>query len=270
MRIIILYDSNDERVGCIYPRQAKQLVLKKQAIWLEKGVSLKMITATASSSALSEEEHNMETSSIYPSNAPIEPTRSVETIERTEPTEKYAEYAPEPEKILYEQAKRNIKARRTLLKNAGFVAVAWLVFAVFSVLLLDHSAVSHPQASRINMSLRQLERYDDIMRDRTTMFNGEMLTTFEVARQFGLLTDADISALQSAVSGTRTTLNMILNAHIPPFIYFGFGVMVALTAWLAVQVVEYAVGKRRFDPVAREYNRLRKRAVGIMPIALEE
>jgi len=137
IEIITLYDPRNKRIGNIYPRRAKQLVLTGRAIWLEEGHSLQMIS-DASSAAILEEEIPMTEDTVYLTN---------------DNTEVRATTVAEVDSVLLYQARLNVKDKGNLIKHLIAYAIAVPVLGIFFYAVLENA--THPQwwrASRVFVS----------------------------------------------------------------------------------------------------------------------
>ena len=142
IEIITLYDKRKKRLGSTYPRRAKQLVLKGQAIWLDEGKTLQMIPR-ASSSAISREEKPMKDETAYITNDGKEIDESV--------------FEEETDRLLLYKAKQNVEAKRILLKNVIAYPFAWIGAGMLHGAILTN--MNHPrwwEASNIMSQLASL------------------------------------------------------------------------------------------------------------------
>ena len=125
--IINLYD-HDNKIGSVYPRHAKQLVLKGRASWLEEGKSL--IISNSSPTTIKEElpMTSITDSHVYQSN---ERSERFET-ERTAPI---SSVDLEHERLLIAMATKRISERKQFLVHSiMFLPVAFFIL-LFSVML---------------------------------------------------------------------------------------------------------------------------------------
>ncbi|MCL1997733.1 MAG: hypothetical protein FWG65_03095 [Turicibacter sp.] len=228
--MIVLYNSNDERIGNIFPRRAKQLVLKGRAIWLEEGQSVKI----AESSTFTKEEKSM-TDEKLSNGTPYEPPYTA---------------VPHDETLL-EQAKKNLAARRNLLKLLAFNILAWVLLLVaYDVIFTD---LSHPRAWQINNAQNHL---------------AEVETQLNAMLNAGTIGQNTFNNLTSSISNADNALRWVSNTHVSPIFYVLMGVMLMWSAWTAMQIVKYLANSpfrisKRQDSLTREYHRLKR-------IALEE
>lgn|GEM_PF-1030150 len=117
---ITLYDQRKIKIGHIYPRRAKQLVLRGRAVWLDEGQALQMmpdIDVTDSSSTIIEEEETM-IDDIYPTN---DGSKAMVAASKMD----------EADSLLMYQAKQNVKDKKNLVKHVLAFIAAWPVLGIF-------------------------------------------------------------------------------------------------------------------------------------------
>jgi hypothetical protein len=115
---ITLYDKKSKKIGSLYPRRAKQLVLSGKAAWLDEGRSLQMASdITDSSSANFKEEKIVIDDNFFQTN---EAHRASAT----------ASVPCEPDVLLMYQAKQNVKDKKNLIKHILAFIVAWPVLGI--------------------------------------------------------------------------------------------------------------------------------------------
>ena len=120
IEIITLYDQHDNEIGSIYPRRAKQLVLKGRADWLEEGRTLKM---NPSSPATEENETMIES---------IQTNDGIKTV------------TSEADSLLMNQAMQNVKERKILIKHILVYIAGWFLLVVMADTIFYNT--QHPSA----------------------------------------------------------------------------------------------------------------------------
>ena len=133
---ISLYDHNNKRIGNIYPRRAKQLILKGRAHWLKEGQTLQIID---SSSTTNEEETPMIDTNVYPTNG--DPMI-------------FDDAMPHTDDLLLYKAKQNVKNRRNLLKHILAFVAAWPILLIFYASTISNMV--HSRWWRISNQLQEL------------------------------------------------------------------------------------------------------------------
>lgn len=129
---IILLDQNNNKIGSLYPRRAKQLVIKNKARWVIEGQTLQMILdVTDSSPTIKEETKMTHENSNNPAPAGVT----------------YAPELVEPDALLLYKAKENVRNKRNLLKHFLAYIVAWPVLGIFYQTVI--SILPHPHWERI-------------------------------------------------------------------------------------------------------------------------
>lgn len=138
---ITLLNQHGNKISSIYPRRAKQLVLKGKAKWLKEGKTLQMISEdVTSSSTIHEEEITMTDEKIYTNNG--EPTAVSSTL-------------PDADTLLLYKAKQNVKDKKNLAKHALAYVAAWPLLGLFYAVFVE--GMIHPRWWSINNSLRNLD-----------------------------------------------------------------------------------------------------------------
>jgi len=135
---ITLYDQRNKKIGNIYPRRAKQLVLKGRASWLDEGSSLQIVSnITDSSSTTIKEEKAVIDDNVFQSNNRPKAAMS-------DPGE--------ADVLLMYQAKQNVKDRKNLIRHVIAFLAAWPVLAIF------HNSASgvHPRWWDISQNLNHV------------------------------------------------------------------------------------------------------------------
>ena len=135
---ISLYDPSDHMIGRVYPRRAKQLVLKGKAVWLDEDRTLRLITDIPSAKNL-EEERTVTDDTLYPNNGRPEPPASGGSA---------------PDALLLYQAKQNVRDKKNLIRHTiAFAAVCLLLLVVYEEVVSD---AIHPAWRAVDRTVQSL------------------------------------------------------------------------------------------------------------------
>ncbi|MCL1987930.1 MAG: hypothetical protein FWG64_08170 [Firmicutes bacterium] len=254
MGIIVLYDHKNERIGCVYPRRAKQLVLKGQAQWLKNGTSIKMTTA-ADSSLFSKEETIMtddKMSNGVPKTAAHEPAE-VESI-ASEPPFKPDTTEPilsKTDNLIYQQAKKNLQTKANLLKLVALTLVLWISAQIMHDAIFSN--MEHPNARNIESIRSSLQSIEH---------------TIIVYANFEWIPPGDIEGFNLDIQSARSNLSTIVRNYTPPIFYVLIGILLAWTAFVVAQIAKYVQSRwgifravKRQNVLMKEYKRLKRIAV---------
>ena len=290
MKLIDIYDENNERVGSTYPRRAKQLVKTQRASWLEEGKSLllsstieKMLDPPSST----EEDLSMIDSHMNQNHGEHE-------AEITEPSHETAKYND----LLMLLAKKNVVEKRRLFRHIPAYIIALFVFfiAFSNNTSASHRrhhqyvdiAISYLQASRgsmlkVNLRDENLRNdglffhrhYERLLREGVALstYNAELLE--EAIQALAVLSSMLWSAteIDDTVSRYLSEAEMWLNHSTDiPVTYQWYvlgGILLAWGAWIGLCIVkrvhkylqERPPNLTKPDPVALEYRRLKERTV---------
>ena len=155
---IILYDQHGKVVSTIFPRRAKQLVIKGQATWLDEGQSLQMTSHIKDSpSADIKEENPMKSGSIYNTNgepnATIPPTTKTIAEAITPPT---TTSISEADALLLYQAKQNVNDKRNLQRHIFAFFAMWPILIIFYNTIINN--ITNPAWRNIQHAVNHLEQ----------------------------------------------------------------------------------------------------------------
>ncbi|MCL2014798.1 MAG: hypothetical protein FWG68_00960 [Defluviitaleaceae bacterium] len=256
MGIIVLYDDKNEKIGSIYPRRAKQLVLRGQAAWIAEGESVKMnadFSPFSKVSKISKEEKLMtdvKTNGV-PKVAEFEPFER--DIPPTEPTEPPLSAPDNPDNLIYEQAKKNLQAKTALLKLVALTIGLWLLMPVLHDGVFSNMA--HPSTHNADSIRSNLQSFEFAL---LVWRNLEMIHPDEF-EQFGY--SVDIS---------RQNLDEIMRNYTPPMFYVLIGALLAWTAFVATQIAKYAKNRWNILRSAKRQNLLMKEYSRLKQVAFED
>jgi hypothetical protein len=222
-------------IGSLYPRRAKQLVMKGRAEWLEEGRSLQLMD----SSEKHKEEDEMTDDHVYTNNGRVTSPGTV--VAKDEGT-------TEADSVLLYQAKLNVKDKKNLIRHV-------IAFAVFYVLLYVNSNGFVSFASVQNsVHYRDPQEVWDVLH--------YLQDTFPVADQYigRLMEEATRQMLWNNVHYN--------NIHYNNRWYLLEGAMLFWGGWIAFRIIKRVVNNLRKktgkkyvkDPVMEEYKRLKRMA----------
>ena len=216
---IILYDRQGEKIGTLYPRRAKQLLLKGRAEWLEEDRSLQLV----GSSENKKEETPME--AVYTPNAPTETPR------------------PETDPSLMHQAQENVKFKRRLKRQVLFCGAAWLMMMFFFAGIPFN--LPHPRQAAMDGHIAQLRIMHFELRNSTGVrtagwYNRSNIAMYAIEDYFSR---HQVPPLWYAGLGLLTA----------------WSIMIALDAkrLVKISVIPFKTIRVKPDPVMREYLRLK-------------
>ena len=228
---IILYDQRNKKIGNIYPRRAKQLVLKGRAAWLDEGRSLQMIPdVNDSSSETFKEETFMFDDLTCPTNG--KPEEAV-------PEMSVGDY------LLMYQAKQNVKNRKNLFKHVLAFIAAWPILGFFYATVF--SGMTHPRNWHHINVVEQLYRLYPASTNEQQIFN-----------------DNIVHDVVNVITW------YFRHGHTPDIWFVIVGAMLAWYGWIMIRVLKPVPRKIRSffktkdkpDPVMQEYYRLKDIAAG--------
>jgi hypothetical protein len=233
-----LYDRHGDKIGSLYPRRAKQLLLKGRADWLEEGRSLQLVANIRDSSETHEfkEENEMTDEHVYTNNGKPIPAAAL-------PAE-----AADIDGVLLFQARLNIKDKQNLIYHVIAILITILLLGLtHSIRYVDvthtyHNYPQHPDTWIITDSLRN---------------HSPATFRFFVAHEIDMLVS---EALYEISQGSH---------QIHPAWYAAWGAIIFWGCWIFIRVIKrLAYGARvsrvgsirrvRPDPVMEEYNRLKR------------
>jgi len=216
----------------VFPRRAKQLVLKGQAQWLEEGHTLQLIhDAAIVSATIPEEETKMTTITDDDTTCPPN-ERSTKKNEAIPITEAAMLPLTETDSLILYKAQQNVKAKKRLYHHFIAFVLAWVLLGMFYGGVIERTV--HPSWRRVTQNINLIEEH--------------------------------IPA--SAPWGVTNALNNIewyfTSRYTPPIWHVLMGIMLAWGGWIVYQSINGATAKRRSsrkkskpDPVLQEYNRLK-------------
>ncbi|MCL2397149.1 MAG: hypothetical protein FWC93_03695 [Defluviitaleaceae bacterium] len=236
MKLIELYNENNERVGSTYPRRAKQLVRNGRASWLAEGHALLLASEVQTLPATDEEEPHM-TDTVYQNNGKV---------------------LGESDDELLNLAKRKVADKKTLRIHIAIFAV---IVAIFAGLFIDR--VSTPRSlygGYFNEAIWNLEEYFRVSARERFVNVREATSSLHVEEASWLLGEAQSAQMRIAYP-----------LYIVGGILLAWGAWLAHRTTKYVRKYLQEKGPRppkplkppkppKLDPVMREYLKLKEKA----------